>query len=91
MSVAISPHNRRDLGVLVRWEIHLNSNIFIVEQLRGYFKCASCSSRICEHSRLADKLEQEWLLSNCEMRSCFFCGRPSPERNGLAICARCIS
>lgn len=91
MAVVISPHKRRDLGVLVRWEIHLNDNIFITEQLRGYFRCASCASRICEHSRLAEKLEQEWQMSNCKMEKCFFCGKLAPERNGLSICARCMS
>ena len=92
MAVVISPHKRRDLGVLVRWEISMNNNIFITEQLRGYFKCASCASRICNHSRIAEQLEQNWQIENqCKLGSCFFCGRLAPDRNGLAICARCIS
>ena len=90
MPVATTTHKRRDLGVLVRWEIHLNNNIFITEQLRGYFRCASCASRVCEHSRLAEELEQEFILGE-KPGKCFFCGRSAPDRNGLAVCARCIS
>lgn len=86
-----SPHKRHDMGVIIRWEIHHHNNIFICEQFRGYFKCCSCSSRICVHTKIAEQLEQAWQLNNSGEKpgSCFFCGRMSVERNGLSICARC--
>jgi len=86
-----SPHKRHDLGVIIRWEIHYQNNIFVAEQFRGYFKCCSCSSRICTHTKLAEQLEQAWQLNNSPEQPgrCFFCGCLCRSRNGLAICARC--
>lgn len=86
-----SPHVRHDLGVIVRWEIHYQNNIFIAEQFRGYFKCASCSRRSCEHVRIAEQLEQNWQLNNSPEQPgiCFFCGSLARECNGIAICSRC--
>jgi hypothetical protein len=86
-----SPHKRHDLGVIVRWEIHVKGNIFVAEQFRGYFKCSSCSRRSCEHVRLAEQLEQVWQLNDTTEKpgNCFFCGRLCRSRNGLAICAKC--
>lgn len=86
-----SPHKRHDKGVIIRWEIHFNKNIFIAEQFRGYFRCASCSSRLCEHTKLAEQLEQNYQLDNQKEPpgNCFFCGCLARSRNGLAICARC--
>jgi len=86
-----SPHVRQDLGVIVRWEVHYHGNIFVAEQFRGYFRCCSCASRICVHTKLAEQLEQAWQLDNSPEPpgSCFFCGNLARNRNGLAICARC--
>lgn len=83
-------HKRHDLGVVIRWELHMH-NIFVVEQFRGYMKCSSCSRRYCEHSKLAEQLEENFQANNQREKPgrCFFCGCICRERNGLAICARC--
>lgn len=86
-------HKRHDMGVIVRWEVHYQGNIFVCEQFHGYFRCCSCASRICVHTKLAEQLEQNYQLNNSGEKPgrCFFCSRIAPERNGLAICSRCIS
>jgi hypothetical protein len=79
-------HKRHDLGVIVRWELH-SSNIFIVEQFRGHMRCTVCARRYCEHSRLAEQLEENFQANNQSEKPgrCFFCNRLAPVRNGLAI------
>ena len=73
--------------------MYVESNIFICEQFRGYFRCSSCASRLCVHTKLAEQLEENYQINNSGEKpgSCFFCGRIAPERNGIAICARCAS
>jgi hypothetical protein len=90
MSTTLS-HVRHDKGVVIRWELHMRNNIFIVERFRKYFKCATCAASTCEHKKLAEQLEENWQLSKSGEKpgSCFFCGRLARDRNGLAICATC--
>lgn len=91
MSTTLS-HIRHDKGVVIRWELHMHNNIFIVEQFRKYFRCSVCATPTCEHKKLAEQLEENWQINNSGEKpgSCLFCGHPSPERNGLAICFRCL-
>lgn len=86
-------HKRHDLGVVIRWEMHMFCNVFVVEQFRGYMQCSSCARRSCEHAKLAEQLEQNYRSNNQKQKpgSCIFCGRMAPVRNGLAICSRCAS
>lgn len=89
----ISEHKRHDRGVIICWELHMDNNIFTVEQFRGYMKCSSCARFSCKHSRLAEQLEQNYQIENWKEKpgNCFFCGKLAIKRNGLAICFRCIS
>lgn len=86
-------HKRHDLGVIIRWEIATDGNIFITEQFRHNVTCTICNKSNCKHAKLAAQLEQEWQLKNTgeEPGRCFFCNRLAPKRNGIAICHRCIS
>lgn len=94
ISSPVSDHIRHDKGVVIRYELHMQNNVFIVEIFRGQFRCSTCASGGCRHARLARQLEEQFQNSrpiNLDLGTCLFCGRFAKIINGVAICPTCNS
>lgn len=91
--IAIQPHKRRDHGVIIRHELFMHNNIYIVEMFRGNAICSVCNSGYCKHARLACQLEYQYQQRKKDpnLSSCMFCGRLAKKFCGVSICGTCAS
>jgi hypothetical protein len=94
ISSPITNHVRRDKGVIIEYQLHMQNNIFIVEKFRNKFHCSVCAVQACKHTRLARQLEeahQSNLKPDPTLGSCYYCGSLAKKINGIAVCLSCNS
>jgi hypothetical protein len=85
-------HKRIDHGVIVRYEVFVDNNTYIVEIFRKRVTCSACMSQYCKHAQIAERQEYQYLEAkkrSNQVSSCILCGRLAKKFCGVAICATC--